>query len=417
MRIQTILNRVEKFKSFVYGRVSLEEDKGSPAVVVDLRPRKNNRPLCSGCGRPGPVYDHLEERRFEFVPLWGIAVFFAYRMRRVKCVSCDVRVEQVPWCDGKNRLTTTYRWFLATWAKRLSWTAVGAIFQTSWDSVCRAVEHAVEWGLAHRDLSKVTSLGVDEIAWHRGHTYLTLVYDICEQGRRLLAVAEERTEASLRSCLEELGEDLCKQVRFVCSDMWRPYLNVIGQKLTQAVHVLDRFHVMQQFSKAIDQIRADEAKRLEREGYEPVLRRSRWCLLKRPENRTDKQTVKLSELLRYNLRTVRAYLQREDFQRFWEYTSPAWAGKFLDEWTGRVMRSRLEPMKKVARMLRNHRPLILNWFRARGEVSAGAVEGLNNKVKLVTRRSYGFRTPEVARLALLHNLGRLPEPESTHRFC
>ena len=417
MRIQTVLNRIEKFKAFVYGRVSLVEDNGNPVLVVELRPRKNSRPLCSACGQPGPVYDRVEERRFEFVPLWGIAVFFTYRMRRVKCVSCDVRVEQVPWCDGKNRLTTTYRWFLATWAKRLSWTEVGAIFQTSWNSVCRAVEHAVEWGLAHQDLSGVTSLGVDEIAWHRGHTYLTLVYDISEQGRRLLAVAQERTEVSLRSCLEELGEDLCKRVRFICSDMWRPYLKVIGEKLTQAVHVLDRFHVMQQFSKAIDQIRADEAKRLEREGYEPVLRRSRWCLLKRPENRTDKQTVKLSELLRYNLRTVRAYLLREDFQRFWEYTSPAWAGKFLDEWTGRVMRSRLEPMKKVARTLRNHRPLILNWFRARGEVSAGAVEGLNNKVKLVTRRSYGFRTPEVAKLALLHNLGRLPEPEFTHRFC
>jgi transposase len=417
MRIQTVLNRVEKFKAFVYGRVTLVEDNGNPIVVVELRPRKNSRPLCSACGQPGPVYDRLEERRFEFVPLWGIAVFFAYRMRRVKCVSCDVRVEQVPWCDGKNRMTTTYRWFLATWAKRLSWTEVGAIFQTSWNSVCRAVEHAVEWGLAHRDLSGVTSLGVDEIAWHRGHTYLTLVYDISEQGRRLLAVAQERTEVSLRSCLEELGEDLCKRVRFICSDMWWPYLKVIGEKLTQAVHILDRFHVMQQFSKAIDQIRADEAKRLEREGYEPVLRKSRWCLLKRPENRTDKQTVKLSELLRYNLRTVRAYLLREDFQRFWEYTSPAWAGKFLDEWTGRVMRSRLEPMKKVARTLRNHRPLILNWFRARGEVSAGAVEGLNNKVKLVTRRSYGFRTPEVAKLALLHNLGRLPEPEFTHRFC
>ena len=231
------------------------------------------------------------------------------------------------------------------------------------------------------------------------------------------AVAENRTEVSLRACLGGLGKPACQGVKFVCSDMWKPYLNVIRERLGHAVHVLDRFHVMQQFSKAIDQIRADEAKRLEREGYEPVLRKSRWCLLKRPENRTDKQTVKLSELLRYNLRTVRAYLQREDFQRFWEYTSPAWAGKFLDEWTGRVMRSRLEPMKKVARMLRNHRPLILNWFRARGEVSAGAVEGLNNKVKLVTRRSYGFRTLEVAKLALLHNLGRLPEPESTHRFC
>ena len=114
---------------------------------------------------------------------------------------------------------------------------------------------------------------------------------------------------------------------------------------------------------------------------------------------------------------MRAYLLREDFQRLWGYRSAAWAGKFLDEWTGRVMRSRLEPMKKVARTIRSHRPLILNWFRARGQVSSGAVEGLNNKVKLVTRKSYGFRTPQVAKLALLHNLGRLPEPKRTHRFC
>ena len=279
------------------------------------------------------------------------------------------------------------------------------------------MEHAVEWGLAHRDLSEVTALGVDEVAWSRGHRYLTLVYDIGGEARRLLAVAEERTEASLRSCLEGLGEPACQGVQYVCSDMWKPYLNVIAEQLGQAVHVLDRFHVMQKFGKALDEIRAEEAKRLKRDGYEPVLKRSRWCFLKRPENLTDKQTVKLSELLKYNLRTVRAYLLREEFQRLWEYKSAAWAGKFLDEWTGRVMRSRLEPMKKVARTIRSHRPLILNWFRARGEVSSGAVEGLNNKVKLVTRKSYGFRTAEVAKLALLHNLGRLPEPKRTHRFC
>ena len=114
---------------------------------------------------------------------------------------------------------------------------------------------------------------------------------------------------------------------------------------------------------------------------------------------------------------MRAYLLREDFQRFWEYSRPSWSGKFLDEWTRRVMRSRLGPMKKVARTLRNHRALILNWFRAKGEVSSGAVEGLNNKVKLVTRKSYGFRTSKVAKLALFHNLGRLPEPKHTHKFC
>jgi transposase len=351
------------------------------------------------------------------VPIWGIVVFLVYRKRRVNCKRCGVTVEMVPWCDGKNQLTTTYRWFLATWARRLSWSEVASIFRTSWDSVTRAVEHAVGWGLAHRDLSALTAIGVDEVAWSRGHRYLTLVYDIGGGARRLLAVAEERTEASLRSCLEALGETACKQVQFVCSDMWKPYLNVIAQRLGGAVHVLDRFHVMQKFGKALDEIRAEEAKRLKRDGYEPILKRSRWCFLKRPSNLTDKQTVKLSELLKYNLRTVRAYLMREEFQRLWEYKSAAWAGKFLDEWTSRVMRSRLEPMKKVARTIRVHQPLILNWFRARGAVSSGAVEGLNNKVKLVTRKSYGFRTSEVAKLALLHNLGRLPEPERTHRFC
>jgi transposase len=417
MRIQTILNRVEKFKSFVYGEASLEDRADGPALVVQVVARKNSRAFCSGCGRPGPVYDRLEDRRFEFVPLWGILVFLAYRMRRVDCKRCGVTVEMVPWCDGKNRLTTTYRWYLATWAKRLSWGEVGSIFRTSWDSVCRAVEYAVEWGLAHRDLSGLTALGVDEVAWAKGHTYLTLLYDISGPTKRLLAVAEERTEASLRSCLEGLGETACEQVGYVCSDMWKPYLNVIAEELGRAVHVLDRFHVMQQFGKALDEIRAEESKRLVRDGYEPVLKKSRWCFLKRPENLTDKQTVKLSELLKYNLRTVRAYLLREEFQRVWEYKSAWWAGKFLDEWTGRVMRSRLEPMKKIARSVRSHRPLILNRFRARGEVSSGAVEGLNNKVKLVTRKSYGFRTAKVAKLALLHNLGRLPEPKRTHRFC
>jgi transposase len=128
------------------------------------------------------------------------------------------------------------------------------------------------------------------------------------------------------------------------------------------------------------------------------------------------RTPSVTELLKYNLRSVRAHLLREDFQQFWEYVSPGWAGKFLDEWCTRTMRSQLEPMKKVARTLRNHRELLLNWFRAKGALSSGVVEGFNNKVKLTTRKSYGFRTYEAIETALYHNLGALPEPEFTHRF-
>jgi transposase len=139
-------------------------------------------------------------------------------------------------------------------------------------------------------------------------------------------------------------------------------------------------------------------------------------LLKRPENLTDQQTVKLQELLQYNLRTVRAYLHKEDLQRLWSYVSPFWATHFLKEWIGRVLRSRLEPLKQVARSMRKHLPLILNWFEARGTVSAGSVEGMNYKVKLAMKNAYGFRSFRATEVALFHKLGALTESELTHRF-
>ncbi len=417
MQLKTILNRVEPFKSFVYGKARWVEGTERPTLEVEVLARKNGRPICSGCGRPGPGYDRLPERRFEFVPLWAITVYFVYALRRVACRSCGVTVERVPWAVGKSHLTTSYRWFLARWAKHLSWQEVASIFHTTWRNVFESVKQAVFWGLFHQDLDGIEAIGVDEIQWQRGQHYLTLVYQIEDGMKRLLWVAEERTEESLRRFFQTLSAEARQSIRFVCSDMWQPYLNVVAEQLKQAIHVLDRFHIMKKMNEAIDEVRRTEAARLKRDGYEPVLKHSRWCLLKRPENRTEKETVKLSELLQYNLQSVRSHLLREDFQRFWEYTSPGWAVKFLEEWCTRTMRSKIEPMKKVAQSLREHRDLILNWFRAKGMVSAGSVEGLNNKAKLTTRKAYGFRTYEAIEIALYHTLGNLPEPEFTREFC
>lgn len=417
MQLKTILNYVEPYKSFVYeGARWCGAGKGR-TIEVKVRARANSRAICSGCGKKRPGYDRLPERRFEYVPLWQIAVHFVYALRRVKCPQCGIVAERVPWADGKSQQTTTYRWFLAGWARRLSWQEVATIFGTSWDSVYRAVDYAVRWGLAHRDTTGIKAIGVDEIQWRRGHHYLTLVYQIDDGLKRLLWVGQERTEATLWAFFDLLDEKCLRSLKYVCSDMWQPYLQVIAQRLPQAVHVLDRFHIMSMMNKAIDEVRAAEAKRLKRDGYEPVLKHSRWCLLKRRENLTEKQTVKLSELLRYNLQAVRGYLLREDFQRFWQYESPAWAGKFLRQWCQRTMRTKIEPMKKVARSLRQHEELILNWFRAHGTISSGVVEGLNNKVKLTMRKAYGFRAYEAIQLALYHQLGDLPTPKFTHEFC
>ncbi len=416
MQLKTILNHVEHFKSFVYGKTRWVDDAERPTLEIEIEARRNGRPICSGCGQHRPGYDRLPKRHFEYVPLWGIAVYFVYAMRRVNCPTCGVKVEQVPWCDGKNQLTTTYRWFVAGWAQRLSWKGVAEAFHTTWQNVFRSVEHAVSWGLAHRDLEGVGAIGVDEIQCHRGHKYLTLVYQTDEHCRRLLWAGKERTMKTLLRFFDMFGEERSGRLRFVCSDMWKPYLTVIGQKAGRAIHVLDRFHIMAKMNKAIDDVRAAEAKRLERDGYEPVLKHSRWCLLKRKENLTEKQAVKLSELLQYNLQSVRSRLMREDFQQFWEYVYAACAGKFLDEWCTRTMRSKIEPMKKVAKTIRCHRELILNWFLADGTISAGIVEGLNTKAKLTLRKAYGFRTAKAYKIALYHQLGDLPEPEFAHEF-
>lgn len=417
MQIKTILNRVQKFKSFVYTSVRLIESQESLELEVAVIERSNGKPICSGCGCQRPGYDRQPQRRFEFVPLWGIKVFLLYAPRRVDCPSCGVRVEQMPWALGKRPLTKSYGWFLANWAKRLSWKETAEVFRTSWESVFRSVEMAVEWGRSHQDLSGVQAIGVDEIAWKKGHKYLTLVYQIDHHCKRLLWIGEERKIKTLLGFFRWFGVERSQALKYICTDMWKPYLKVIAKKAGQAIHVLDRFHIMSHFGKALDEVRAGEVRELKAKGYEPVLTKTRWLLLKRPGNLSDTQEIKLAELLQYNLRSVRAYLLKEEFQLFWSYTSPHWAGQFLDKWCKKTMRSKIEPMKKVSRMLRGHRELLLNWFRAKGQLSSGVVEGFNTKAKLTSRKSFGFRTFRGAEIALYHALGALPEPEFTHRFC
>jgi transposase len=227
----------------------------------------------------------------------------------------------------------------------------------------------------------------------------------------------EHTEQTLLQFFKDFGEERSARLQYVMSDMWRPYLNVIKKKAVNALNILDRFHIMKKFNEAIDAVRRQEVEKLEEQGKENVLKNGRWLLLKKVVNLTQKQTVGLDRLLQINLSSIKAYLMREDFQQFWEYKSATWASKFLKDWTTRTMRSKLKPMKKVAKTLRNHKELILNWFYAKGELSSGPVEGLNNKAKLAIKKAYGFKTLNCLQIALYHQLGKLEEPPMTHRFC
>src|SRR3989441_370000 len=325
LEVKTILNRIQHFAGFVYREVRFGYSaRGRLRIHVCLESHRCSRGSCSACRKPAPGYDRLPQRSWLFVPLWGIKTYFFYAPRRVECPVHGVVVEHIPWSDGKRPVTLTMMCFLSRWARRLSWRETARAFRTSWECVYRSVEWFVQWGLAHRKLENVRSLGVDEIHWgksKRADNFLTVVYQIDSHCRRLLWVGKRRTQATLRRGLEALGEEVVSGLRFVCSDMWRPYLNVIADRATAALHVLDRFHITTHLNQAVDQV------------------------------------------------------------------------------------------------LRAHQDLILNWFRAKGEISSGAVEGLNNKIRVVTRRSYGFRTYDAMEIAMYHTLGRLPEPELTHRFC
>jgi transposase len=416
------LNQIQRFVGFVYAEVRLRSQEGkAEAIEIQLKPHVGIRGRCSECRQSAPGYDRLPERCWQFVPLWGIPTYFHYAPRRVEGSEHGVVVEHIPWSAGKRPFTRAMMGFLARWARRLSWRETAQVFQTSWEAVYRSVEWFVEWGLAHRELKRVEAIGVDEIHGHgiRADNFLAVIYQIDAHCRRLLWVGKRRSQATLRRGLKALGSEVVQGLKFVCSDMWKPYLQVLAKQVKHTLHVLDRFHITQHLNEAVDEVRRAESSRLRAAGKARAeqLKHMRWPLLRRGSRLRGRVRQKLLAVWMSKLATGRAWELKETFSHFWTYKSLYWAQAFLDCCCFRALRSRLEPMQKVARMLRAHEELIFNWFRAKGEISAGAVEGLNNKIRVVTRRAYGLRTYEAMEIALYDNLGRLPEPEITHRFC
>ena len=163
-------------------------------IIAKVIPRANSKPRCSCCGKLRPGYDRMQQpREFEFIPIWNIPVSLSYTMRRVNCPACGIKVEAIPWAQGKHASCDVFRHFLASWARRLSWKETAACFHTHWDTVCRSVKWVVDFGLKHRDLDGITAIGVDEVTYSKGHRYMTLVYQIDSGRKRLLGVIRDET--------------------------------------------------------------------------------------------------------------------------------------------------------------------------------------------------------------------------------
>lgn len=413
---------MQPLRGFICKDAVLVREGALMRIDIHLREDRRARACCGGCGKAAPGYDRQAQRRWRFIALWGIAVELLHTPRRVSCPECGVRVEAMPWSEGKHQASKALMIYLAQWARRLSWKETATVFKVSWEMVYRSVQWMVAWGLEHRDLTGIEAIGVDEL--HRGRgkksaNYITLIYQIDAGCRRLLWVGERRTEACLRQGIGHLGAAL-HGVKYVCSDMWRPYLKVIAAMLPQALNILDRFHIVAHLNAAVDTVRRAEVTRLggsKGSAAGQKLKKMRWHLLRAGRRVRGKARARLNALIRAKGATARAWMLKESFEHYWSYRSLSWASGFLDAWVTRALKSRLQPMMKVARMLRGHRELLGNYFRARKLYSSGVVEGLNLKCNLIKRRAYGLRSFDALQTALYHNLGRLPEPQTTHRFC
>lgn len=264
----------------------------------------------------------------------------------------------------------------------------------------------MEWGLAHRQYARwalMRSVGVEASGQ-------TLSDGSLPNRQRLPATTlggQRRTQATLKRGLAALGPNVVRGLRFVCTAMWKPYLGVIAEQASPALHVLDRFHITMHVYQAVDRVRQGESTRLRATGEERTAQAHVVALW---QASTRSSPTKAAGVVIQQAGHGAGLGAKETLQHLWTYKSLLWARTFLDYWCCRAMHSRLEPMKKVARMLRAHEELLMNWFRAKGEISSGAVEGLNNKIRVVTRRSYGLRTYRAMEIGLYHTLGRLPEP-------
>ena len=376
-------------------------------VVIRIDRLGRRRLACRGCGRPcGRIHQVEAPRDWQHLSLWGLPVVLHYPPRRVRCPSCGVRREAVPGAGAWARVTSALARSVAELARQLSWQETARHFRLDWKSVASIVRRVVAYGLERRRRRPLHVLGIDEVSRRKGHHYLIIVYDL-ERGA-LWWVGEDRTEQTLTRFFTELGRRRAATIQIVCLDMWQAYLKAVQLHAPDAQVLFDRFHLVQHLNRAVDEVRRSEMRRLS--GREKTFfKRTRFLLLKNPGNLRTDERERLSTLVRWNSPIVRAYYLKEAFQLFWSYRQPARAEQHLERWMHSAMRSRLAAFKELVRMLRAHLDGILAWTRL--HVSNGALEGINNKIKLVSHRSFGFRTVENFTAAIYHGCAHLPLPE------
>lgn len=368
---------------------------------------------CPDCGKACPGYDK-RQRRWRHLDTCQYRTILIADVPRVNCAEHGVKQVAVPWSEPGSRFTAMFEALTIDWLREASIAAVARRLNLSWDEVDTILQRAVDRGLSRRELAPPAHVAVDELSQRRGHNYLTIISD---RGRGcVLHVEPERKRASLEAFYEQLGAAGCAAIESVTMDMWQPYIAATEAHVPGAEQKIafDKFHVAQHLGEAVDKVRRREHKMLLADG-DDRLKGTRYHWLRHPDNVHERDWKgRFAELRESTLKTARAWAIKEEAMSLWAYRSRAWAHKAWRRWHGWAIRSRLEPVRRVAKMIKRHVYGIVNAVVLKA--TNALAESINGRIQTVKRMACGFRNTERFQRAIYFHLGDLDlhPASSTH---
>ena len=386
MRITTLLKKLIGIKQIMVEGFEIMFG----ALYIQVLPTWR-KPRCSGCGKVRPIFNTLYQRYWRHLDFGGVRVYFTYRPRRVNCPSCGVVEEKVPWSDEpKSRFTLDFEESVGYLVQRCDKTSVQEVFGITWRTVGRIVERVYKRHRPEEPLEGLKNIGVDEVSYRKGHRYLTLVSN--HDTGCIVWAKEGKSSDVFAEFFKELGSHRCQKIEVVSMDMSDAYIQTAKTYVPWAQIIFDRFHVQQLVNDAVDETRREEWRQLKEIDQEAAdeIKGLRWVLLKNPWNLNAVECNRLSDLPKDNQRLYRAYLMKESFASIMDRSQPNVASRKLQDWLSWASHSKLSAFVKVARTLREHLEDIIAYIRFK--FTNSVAEGLNNKVRLLTRRAYGFHS-------------------------
>jgi transposase len=389
-------------------KVELRLTQGEVHIWVALP--KETLWVCPECHAAAPIHDH-RERVWRHLDTCQYRTLVHAQVPRLACPTHGTRQVRVPWAEAGGRFTALFEALAIDWMKQAAIATVAEQLQLSWDEAAGIQARAVRRGLQRRQAAPARYLGIDETAFQRRHEYVTVVTDL--ERSRVLYVADDRRRESLDGFWAQWPAEHRAAIAAVAMDMWEPYLGSTRAHLPGAEGkiVFDKFHIAQHAHHAVDQVRRREHRALEAEG-KPWLVGTKYDWLRHPDRFTLAAWRKFVGFARRTkLKTGRAWALKEMLMTLWDYLYPGAAERHFTAWYQWAIRSQLEPMTRVARMLKRHWPNIRTFFTQR--ITNAGAESMNSKIQKLKVLARGFRNRERFRHAIYFHLGGLdlyPEP-------